>query len=112
MKMIFKICHTFDGAEIPAYVSSESSPVREAVYTQFVAERHYGESAGVLNAGIALALVELYGCDAAEPSEDATELDMHVERGHMCGAGYHELMADSSLRRDGLAELVCEHIEI
>lgn len=112
MKKIYKICHTYDGADKPAYVSSESSPVREAVYTQFVAESHYGESAVVLNAGIALALVEHYGCDAAEPCEDAIEIDMHVEREHMCGAGYHELIADSSLRRDGLAELVCEHIEI
>lgn len=111
MKKVFKICHFYDGADKPAYVASESNPVREAVYCQFVAESHYGGSSTVLNAGIALALVQHYGCEAVEPRADAIKIDMYDERQRFCGDGYHELMSDVSLQREGLAEVFKDHVD-
>ncbi|MFG6179643.1 hypothetical protein ACGTN6_20635 [Halomonas sp. THAF12] len=112
MKKVFKICHFYDSTDNAVYVAAEASPAREAVYCQFVAENHYGESATVLNAGIALALTEKYGCDVAEPCDDAIKIDMYDERERLCGDGYHELMADPSLHREGLTEVFKDLVEI
>lgn len=61
-----------------------------------------------MNSGIAKALVQFYGCTPVEKAEAAIELDLYFARERLCG-NYDNLMADQSLQREGIIELIRPH---
>lgn len=111
-KRVYRICHAYDATlEKPRFVLAAEDPTRAAVYCQFIAEEALGAQVSVLNTGIANALVEFYGGEHAEPTQTAGKIDMFYERERLCGGGYEDLMADLSLRRAGLLEVLRPHVE-
>lgn len=101
----YRIFHNYDVGDQSFYLDSATDPTRAAVYCQFLAETQIADSASVLNAGIAKALVQFYGCTLVEKTESATDLDLYYAREGLCGE-YDQLMADQSLLREGLIELL------
>lgn len=106
----YRIFHNYDIGDQSIYVSSETDPTRAAVYCQFLAEEQLGDSVSVLNNGIYLALTQFYGCTKAEKSDSAIDLDLYWAREKMCG-DHANLMADKTLHRDGIIDLIRPHIE-
>jgi len=108
---IYRIFHKYDRGDQSVYLNSPSDPTRAAAYCQFLAEEHLGESVSVLNSGIALALIQHYGCSPADKTADAVELDLYLARERLCGV-YKSLMADESLHREGIIDLIRPHTEV
>lgn len=111
MQQTYRIFHNYDIGDQSMYLASATDPTRAAVYCQFYAEDQLGDSASVLNAGVAKALIQFYGCVPADKTDSAIDLDLYFAREEMCGE-YRELMADESLQREGLIELIRPHVEI
>lgn len=105
----YRIFHNYDQGDQSVYLSSLTDPTRAAIYCQFLAEDQLGESASVSNNGIAQALVQLYGCTPVEKTEDAIELDLYFARASLYGQGYEQLMADPSVQRRGVIDLIRPH---
>lgn len=82
---------------------------RAAVYIQFSAEDWYGETAMVTNLGIAAALVAFYGCQHSPRNFRGAVIDMYFDREKACGNA-QTLLADESLRREGLREFLRPHV--
>ncbi|MGV6474598.1 hypothetical protein [Azotobacter vinelandii] len=110
-KQTYRIFHNYDRGDQSVYLESETDPTRAAVYCQFLAEDQIGDSASVLNAGIAKALVQFYGCTPVEKTDSAIDLDLYYAREGLCG-DYEQLMADESLQRDGIIDLIRPHTEV
>lgn len=110
-KQIYRIFHNYDLGDQSFYLESDTDPTRAAVYCQFLAEDQMGDSASVLNAGIAQALIQFYDCKPAEKTDSAINVDMYYAREGLCG-DYKELMADESLHRDGIIEVIRPHTEV
>lgn len=106
----YRIFHNYDRGDQSVYLASSTDPTRAAVYCQFLAEDQVGESASVLNSGIAKALIQFYGCTSTEKTESAIEIDLYYARERLCG-DYDLLMADHSLQREGIIDLMRPHIE-
>lgn len=111
MPQTYRIHHFYDRFDQSVYLAADFDPSRAAVYCQFLAEEHLGESAIVLNRGIAKALIELYGCTPAAKVENAISLDLHFAREGMCKE-YKQLMADTSLHREGIVDMIKPFTEI
>lgn len=108
MPDIYRIYHNYDRGDQSIYVASATDLTRAAVYCQFQAEEE-SESASVTNEGIALALVRFYGCTLAEKTDTAIELDMFFAREQLC-VDYDAVMADQTLHRAGLLDMLRPHI--
>lgn len=106
----YRIFHHYDRGDQAVYLTSETDPTRAAVYCQFLTEDHLGESTSVLNIGIAKALIQFYGCHPAEKTESAIDVDLYFARAGLCG-DYKDLMADKSLHREGIIEVIRPHTE-
>lgn len=109
-KQTYRIFHNYDRGDQSVYLASSTDPTRAAVYCQFLAEDQVGESASILNSGIAKALIQFYGCTPTEKTESAIEIDLYYARERLCG-DYDRLMADQSLQREGIIDLMRPHIE-
>lgn len=101
----YRIFHNYDRGDQSVYLASSNDPTRAAVYCQFLAEDQLDESVSVLNSGIAKALVQFYGCTPAEKTDSAIDIDLYFAREGLCG-DYENLMADKSLQRDGIIDLI------
>lgn len=101
----YRIFHNYDRGDQSVYVASLIDPTRAAIYCQFLAEDQLRESASVLNIGIAKALVQFYGCTPIEKTDSAIDLDLYFAREGLCG-DYEQLMADQSLQREGIIDLI------
>lgn len=111
MKQTYRIFHNYDLGDQSVYLDSATDPTRAALYCQFLAEDQLGDSASVLNSGIAEALIQFYGCTPAQKTDTAIEIDMYYAREAFCGE-HQALMADKSIQRDGIIELIRPHTEI
>lgn len=109
-KQVYRIFHAYDLGDQSIYLASEADPTRAAVYCQFLAEEELGDAVSVLNPGIANALVQFYGCTPSEMAEEAVDVDLYFAREALCGE-YEQLMADQSLHRDGIIELIRPYVE-
>ncbi len=109
-KQIYRIFHNYDIGDQSFYLESDTEPTRAAVYCQFLAEDQIGDSVSVLNSGIAKALIQFYGCKPADKTNSAIDVDMYYARERMCG-DYKQLMADESLQREGIIEVIRPHTE-
>lgn len=109
---IYRITHHYDIGDQDVHVEHPTGEVdgkRVALYCWFKACEWFGMSVVVSNLGIATAMVSLYGfrhC-AVHPFSTAVDLYHDVEG----FKGYDELMADASLHRDGLRELLAPHVD-
>lgn len=83
---------------------------RAAIYMQFWAEEWFGVEKMVTNLGVAAALVALYGCKQCPRNKYGEAINMHDDREAACGTA-KDLMADESLKREGLRELLAAHID-
>ena len=110
-KQTYRIFHNYDRGDQSVYLASETDPTRAAIYCQFLAEEQLGDSASVLNPGIAKALIQLYGCTPVEKTEAAIDLDLYYAREALCGE-YEQLMADQFLHREGIIELIRPYTEV
>lgn len=107
----YRIYHFYDRGDQSVYVASPTDPTRAAVYCQFLAEDKIAESASVMNVGIAKALVQFYGCTSVEKTVTAIDIDLHFAREGHC-RDYKQLMADQSLQRQGIIELLRPYTEV
>lgn len=110
MKQTYRIFHNYDRGDQSVYLAASTDPTRAAAYCQFLAEEQLGDSATILNSGIAEALIRFYGCTPAEKTDSAIDLDLYFVREGFCGD--KSLMADQSLQREGIIDLIRPHVEI
>ncbi len=108
-KQVYRIFHNYDRGDQSVYLASATDPTRAAVYCQFLAEEVLADYASVLNSGIAIALIQLYDCAPAEKTDSAIDVDLYFARERLCG---QNLMADKSLHREGIIDLIRPHTEI
>lgn len=101
----YRIFHNYDRGEQSVYLVSSTDPTRAAIYCQFLAEDQLDESASVQNSGIAKALVKFYGCTPVDKTDSAIDIDLYFAREGLCG-DYEQLMADQSLQREGIIDLI------
>lgn len=101
----YRIFHNYDRGDQSVYLVSSNDPTRAAIYCQFLAEDQLDESVSVLNSGIAKALVQFYGCTPVEKTDSAIDIDLYFAREALCG-DYEQLMADKSLQREGIIDLI------
>lgn len=101
----YRIFHNYDRGDQSEYLTSSTDPTRAAIYCQFLAEDQLDESASVRNSGIAKALVQFYGCTQVEKTLSAIDIDLYFARESLSG-DYEQLMADQSLQREGIIELI------
>ena len=106
-----RITHHYDIGNQDVFVErriGEVDPVRAAIYCQFKAEMAAGDRE-VMNIGIAAALIAFYGFVHCAECECPT-IDLYKDREAFCGPGYDDLMADESLRREGLEEFLVRFV--
>lgn len=110
---IFCITHYYNIGDGRIFIwrkSGNISPVRAAVYCQFLAEDSYGVDVCVSNFGIAAALIVFYGFSdfpiINENYEKCTVIDMFGDRERLCGEQYTFIMNDKSFHRDGLKQFL------
>lgn len=101
----YRIFHNYDRGDQSVYLASPNDPTRAAIYCQFLAEDQLDESVSVLNIGIAKALVQFYDCTPVEKTDSAIDIDLYFAREGLCG-DYEQLMADKSLQREGIIDLI------
>ena len=106
---VFCIKHYYNIGDQRVFIKRKNgniSPVRAAVYCQFLAEQIFSEDACVSNFGIAAALIHFYGFRTfprvSENYEKCTIIEMYEARDCLCGHFHAELMNDASLHRDGM----------
>jgi len=103
----YRIFHNYDQGDQSVFLSSSIDPTRAAIYCQFLAEAQLGDEVSVQTSGIGKALVQLYGCIPVEKTGSAVPLDLYFAREAHCGKNkYEQLMADKSLHREGIIDLI------
>ncbi|HGO6128507.1 TPA: hypothetical protein ACK3RK_007092 [Burkholderia cepacia] len=109
---IYRITHHYDIGDQDVHVEHPTGEVdgkRVALYCWFKACEWFGMSVVVSNLGIATAMVSLYGFRHCAVHPFSTAVDLyHDAEGFK---GYDELMADPSLHRDALRELLAPHVD-
>jgi hypothetical protein len=109
---IYRITHHYDIGDQDVHVEHPTGEVdgkRVALYCWFKACEWFGMSVVVSNLGIATAMVSLYGFRHCAVHPFSTAVDLyHDAEGFK---SYDELMADPSLHRDGLRELLAPHVD-
>lgn len=102
-----RITHHYDIGNQDVFVErsgGDVDPKRAAIYCQFKAEEWFS-GRGFSNFGIAAMLVAFYGFQHTRVCECAT-IDLYADREAACGPTYYELMADTSLHREGMKEVM------
>ena len=102
-----RITHHYDIGNQDVFVERRSGDVdakRAAIYCQFKAEEWFNAHE-FSNLGIAAMLVAFYGFQHTRVCECPT-IDLYADREAACGSTYHELMADASLHREGMKEVM------
>lgn len=109
----FRIHHHYDRGDQSVTIQAPQGldTKRAAVYIQFLAEDLFGDEATVTNLGIAAALVSFYGCKHTSHNKYGEDLDMYFARERLCPK-YKELLADSTLMREGLKEFLKDHVDV
>lgn len=106
-----QIFHRFDLTMPSAFVRRADSKVdlpRAVAHIQFMAQHWFGRSALVTNQGVARALTELYGFEPAVPSA-GEELDIFATVVALTAAA-HDVMSDPMLYREGLRNVIKDHL--
>lgn len=84
---------------------------RAAIYCQFKCEEWFGSAAQLSNFGVAAMLIAFYRFDYAQPTEGADVIDLYYDRERACGDLWREMMADTTLARDGLRDAMRPFVE-
>lgn len=109
----YRIQHRYDLGDqsVTVEAPNDFDARTAAVYMQFMAEEWFGSPGpDVTNLGIAAALVSFYGCKHAPRNEQDEIIDMYSDRAARC-SGAAVLMADTSMRREGLREFLAQHLD-
>lgn len=112
----FRIRHHYDIGDQKVFVERRSGDVdakRAAVYCEFQCTEWFGPGFMLSNLAVAAMLVMFYGYRHTAVVSDGsyTDIDMYSEREKACGELYAELMADESLRRDGMREVMARCLD-
>lgn len=112
----FRIHHHYDIGNQDVYVERHEGVVdgkRAAIYCQFQCEEWFGHDAMLSNLGVGTLLCMFYGFRhrAVAVLESATEIDMYSDREKACGGLAFELLADPSLHRPGMREVMEKLVE-
>lgn len=113
---IFRIHHRFDIGNQDVYVERHEGSVdgrRAAVYCQSQCEAWFGIDAILSNLAVGALLCMFYGFRhrAVAVFESATEIDMYSDREKACGELATELLADVSLHRTEMREVMAKLFE-
>jgi hypothetical protein len=112
----FRIHHHYDIGNQDIYVVCREGVVdgkRAALYCQFQCEVWFGFDAMLSNLAVGALLCMFYGFrhTAVAVRESATEIDMYGDREKACGELYFELLADASLHRPEMREVMAKLFE-
>lgn len=112
----FRIYHQFDIGNQDVYIERHAGSVdgkRAAVYCQFQCEAWFGVSAILSNLAVAALLCMFYGFRhrAVAVIDASTAIDMYSDREKACGELAAELLADVSLHRSGMREVMAKLFE-
>ncbi len=107
----FRIRHHYDIGNQNVFVKRRSGDVdakRAAIYCQFKCEEWFGGHHMLSNLAVGAMLIMFYGYrhSAVELDGSYTDIDLYSDRERACGGLYYELIADASLHRDGMRDVM------
>lgn len=112
----YRIYHHYDIGNQDVYVERHEGAVdgkRAALYCQFQCEEWFGYDAILSNLAVGALLCMFYGFHhrAKAVIDAATDIDMYGDRERACGGLAFELLADESLHRPEMREVMAKLLE-
>jgi hypothetical protein len=112
----FRIHHHYDIGNQDVYIARHEGAVdakRAAIYCQFQCEEWFGNDAILSNLAVGTLLCMFYGFRhrAVAVMDAATEIDMYSDREKACGTLASELLADTSLNRPEMRDVMARLFE-